>query len=43
VYSFEGETVINRNDFSIGKPALEFLGDEARIEFTVESSIPIQK
>ncbi|MEO8086185.1 MAG: sodium-translocating pyrophosphatase [Bacteroidota bacterium] len=42
VYSFEGEAVINRNDFNIGKPNLEFLGDEARIEFTVESSIKIQ-
>jgi K(+)-stimulated pyrophosphate-energized sodium pump len=43
VYTFEGETTINRNDFNIGKPALEFLGDEAKIEFTVESNIPIQK
>jgi len=42
VYTFEGEATINRNDFSIGKPALEFLGDEAKIEFTVESSIPIK-
>jgi len=42
VYTFEGEAVINRNDFNIGKPNLEFLGDEARIEFTVESSIKIK-
>lgn len=42
VYSFEGEATINRNDFGIGKPNLEFLGDEAKIEFTVESSIKIQ-
>ncbi|MCX6276060.1 MAG: YceI family protein [Bacteroidetes bacterium] len=42
VYTFEGEATINRNDFGIGKPNLEFLGDEARIEFTVESSIKIQ-
>jgi polyisoprenoid-binding protein YceI len=42
VYTFEGEAIVNRNDFNIGQPSLEFLGDEAKIEFTVESSIKIQ-
>ena len=37
VYSFEGETTISRNDFGIGKQNLPFLGDEAKVEFSVES------
>jgi K(+)-stimulated pyrophosphate-energized sodium pump len=37
IYSFEGETTINRNDFGIGNPELPFVGKEARIEFSVES------
>ncbi len=39
VYAFEGSISINRNDFGIGKPNLEFLGDEAKIDFSIESSI----
>ena len=36
VYSFEGAITINRLDFKIGAPYLNFLGDDAKVEFTVE-------
>lgn len=37
VYSFEGATKINRTDFGIGGLNLPFLGDEAKIEFSIEA------
>ncbi len=43
VYSFEGQTVVNRNDFGIGKPGLAFLGDEAIVDFSIESAIDTKK
>jgi len=35
--SFEGESTINRVDYNVGKPNLDFLGDEVKIEFSVEA------
>jgi polyisoprenoid-binding protein YceI len=37
VYSFEGESKINRTDFGVGGTNLPFLGDEVKIEFSVEA------
>ena len=39
IYSFDAKAKINRNDYGIGKPNLEFLGDEAEIDFSIESKI----
>lgn len=36
VYSFEGMTTINRNDFAVGGPNLPFMGDVATLNFTME-------
>lgn len=36
VYSFEGMTTINRNDFGVGGPNLPFMGDVATLNFTIE-------
>jgi len=39
IYSFDAKAKINRNDYGVGKPNLEFLGDEAEIDFSIESKI----
>lgn len=36
VYSFEGMTTINRNDYGVGGPNLPFMGDVATLNFTME-------
>jgi K(+)-stimulated pyrophosphate-energized sodium pump len=35
--SFEGECTLNRVDFNVGKPNLDFLGDDVRINFSIET------
>jgi polyisoprenoid-binding protein YceI len=36
--AFEGETTINRNDFNIGKPNIDYLGDEVKVQFSIEAN-----
>lgn len=36
VYSFEGMSTINRNDFKVGGSNLPFMGDVATLNFTIE-------
>jgi polyisoprenoid-binding protein YceI len=39
IYSFEGTTSINRVEYGVGKGNLDFLGDDVKINFSVESAI----